>query len=734
MFFSISKFFLNAYLLLMLLGHHFAYAADDVNIYELSFEELLNLKVSTVSRQEQSLDESPAFIEIITQDDIKRRGYKDLSYLLDDIAGVQVTRTFGDNYFNALWRGVRHTIGSSHLILIDGIKFNNLYNNEAEIMAAFPLSNIKQVEVVHGPASVAYGNDAVVGIINIITNKDSQKGEAFVQVGENSTEVIDFSSFIKGERFQLRFSGRFDKGGMDMSNADNYRWTNPDLLVNTDIWGGFSSSHGEADSKHSNKSLEFSMFNEKTEITLQYHELSTGYGLEYTFDHSLPNAGEWIENEHSIHWKEIFDINNDIQLKTLLRYRSSNIDANSFFIDGYVTTNPETGDNQRLLEASYWEATNYSWIAGTELIWQVTPQLNLLTGFEYEGKNLQKAYNIEFGPLLAPEFVDSSYEFPVPPTEDSYDNNRIDTNQQGLYLLSQYQLSKPGAVTHHHLHFGIRNDYHSVFGSETSIRTGYVGQWQKTTFKMFYGQAYQEPSARLLYGGWQGSGSDPDLQPRNAETIEMNINYQLKSILLSGNYFRMDSKNLFNTTENGALNAGKGLATGGDVRVKYQTSNALLSSLSLWGTYSWLNSKEQTYDEQGGLGWSRVGDLADYTIHGGAYITFNQYWQLNIRGRFYSDRKTVETNELDEVESYFSLDANIIYQPKSISRLKLAIDVTNLLDEDYFHPGVRSASASSTNMGGLDENGVWIGSGSFYNAKIPQPGREIRLTAYWQFR
>ena len=80
MFFSLSKFILITYLLFMLLGHQSAYAADDVDLYELSFEELLNLKVSTVSRQEQSLDESPAFIEIITQDDIKRRGYKDLSY------------------------------------------------------------------------------------------------------------------------------------------------------------------------------------------------------------------------------------------------------------------------------------------------------------------------------------------------------------------------------------------------------------------------------------------------------------------------------------------------------------------------------------------------------------------------------------------------------------------------------------------------------------------------------
>jgi len=709
------------------------FAESSLDIYQLSFEDLLNIKVSTVSRREQSLDESPAFIEIITQDDLQRRGYKDLSYLLDDLGGVQISRTFGDNYFNTLWRGIRHTLGSSYLILIDGVKFNHLYNNEPEIMASFPLSSIKHIEVVHGPASVSYGNDAVVGIINIITNKDSKSGQAFIQIGENNTEVIDFSTFVKGERFQLRFSGRFDKGHLDMSNAANYQWTAPALLSNTDIWGGFSTSHGEAKSKRSNKALEFNLFSENTEIVVQYNELATGYGFEYTFDHSLPNAGLWIENEHSIHWKQKFEVNDKLAVNTLLRYRSSNINQDSFFIDGYLTSDPNTNEPLRLLDASYWESTNYSWTASTEAFWQITQKFNLLAGFEYEDKNLQKAYNINFGPSLPPEFVDSSYEFPSPPEQDSVANNRIDTTQQGLYLLSQYQLSRSTDKVQHNLHFGVRSDYHSVFGRETSVRTGYVGQWQQATFKLFYGQAYQEPSARLLYGGWQGSGSDPELQPRNADTIEVNINYQLEAVLLSANYFHMKSENLFNATDSGAINGGKGLATGGDLRVKYKTQMTFIDDISLWGTFSWINSKEQTFNQAQLLEWGEVGDLADYTVHGGAYFTFNQQWQLNIRGRYYGDRVTVKTNELGVVDNFLSIDANLIYQPSSIKRLKFALDITNLLDQDYFHPGIRSASASTTATGELDENGVWIGSGSFYNAQIPQPAREIRFTVYWQF-
>jgi len=73
------------------------------------------------------------------------------------------------------------------------------------------------------------------------------------------------------------------------------------------------------------------------------------------------------------------------------------------------------------------------------------------------------------------------------------------------------------------------------------------------------------------------------------------------------------------------------------------------------------------------------------------------------------------------------------YRPSRLKQLTLALNISNLFDQDYFHPGVRSASASTTNIGKVDENGVWIGSESFYNAQIPQPGRELWLTAYWQF-
>ncbi len=708
----------------------FARAEDAPSVFDFSLQELLNTKVITASREEETLDESPALIEIISQDDIQRRGYKDLSYIFDDIAGVQVSRGFGDNYFNTIWRGQRYTIGSSYLILIDGVEFNHLYNNESEILAAFPLSNIKYIEVVHGAASVAYGNDAVVGVVNIITNTDTDKTKAFIQYGENGKRVIDFSYQSQWQDYYLSLSGRYDQGDTDFSNADSYRWTNPELLSNTAIWGNFAKSSDSANSKHFNGGINATISAQQSELSLQYYQLNTGNGLVYTFDHAQPNA-RWKESEYSIHYKAQTALTETLSLKSLLRYRASNIDNDSYFIESYLTTNTEN-ELLRVVDFSYWQSTNYSKLASAELSWKVKPNWDLLMGSEFEFKNLQKAYNINFGPSLPPEQITTDYPFPKPPTVDSFPNNRKNTNQKSVYLLNRYDLYSQNSRIKHKLHFGLRVDKHSVFGTKTTIRTGWVGLLDKMTLKLFYGEAYQEPSARLLYGGWQGSGSDPNLKPRNSNTWEFNVNYKFKQVLVSGNLYRINSSNLFNTTEAGAINIGKGSTNGGDMRIQYRAATQQLENLTLWANITWINGKEQISDNSAQLSWQKNIDVSSHTIHFGGYFTFNNNWQINIRGRHYGNRNTVTTNQISSIPRYFTLDANLIYQPSHYANLKISLGISNLFNKKYFHPGLRSASANNANIGTVNSDGVWVGSESFYNSQIPQPARELMLSLHWQ--
>ena len=73
--------FVKLFFLFILLSTHVisVKASEEIDLFTYSLQDLLNVKVSTASKQERSLDESPAFIEIVSQDDIKRRIYKKLT-------------------------------------------------------------------------------------------------------------------------------------------------------------------------------------------------------------------------------------------------------------------------------------------------------------------------------------------------------------------------------------------------------------------------------------------------------------------------------------------------------------------------------------------------------------------------------------------------------------------------------------------------------------------------------
>ncbi|MAE17322.1 hypothetical protein CMK12_00010 [Candidatus Poribacteria bacterium] len=138
---------------------------DDFEMLEMSLTDLLDVEITTASSIEEKLSDAPATVLVISEDDIRNRGYSDLSELYNDIPGVDISRTFGDLYQREYWRGFRKGSSSPYLLMIDGLVMNHIWFNWTDVMTAIPLSNVKQVEVVYGPASSVYGPNAMMGVI-----------------------------------------------------------------------------------------------------------------------------------------------------------------------------------------------------------------------------------------------------------------------------------------------------------------------------------------------------------------------------------------------------------------------------------------------------------------------------------------------------------------------------------------------------------------------------------------
>ena len=128
---------------------------------------------SSVSKKMENIDLAPATMQIITAKDIQDRGYIDLLSVFSDLPGFDVTTDYGISYSVLYQRGYRApALTERTMIMIDGIEDNDLWTNAAFITKQYPLSNVKRIEVIYGPASTIYGANAFCGVVNIVTKDE----------------------------------------------------------------------------------------------------------------------------------------------------------------------------------------------------------------------------------------------------------------------------------------------------------------------------------------------------------------------------------------------------------------------------------------------------------------------------------------------------------------------------------------------------------------------------------
>ncbi|HEX2876110.1 MAG TPA: TonB-dependent receptor [Polyangiaceae bacterium] len=146
---------------------------DEPTPSDLSLVELLDTEVVSASLSEQSLAEAAAVIDVITQEDLRARGYRSVAEALQSVAGVDLV---SDHFqWNMGVRGVADgTRGYSRIVkvMIDGQPVSFRPSGENFLgLELIPLGVIDHIEIIRGPASVLYGANAFLGVVNIITLK-----------------------------------------------------------------------------------------------------------------------------------------------------------------------------------------------------------------------------------------------------------------------------------------------------------------------------------------------------------------------------------------------------------------------------------------------------------------------------------------------------------------------------------------------------------------------------------
>lgn len=204
--------------------------AADAPPPEQAFFEPLPVVLS-VSRLPQSLSDVPGALTVIDRDTIRATGYRRVPDLLRLVPGVNVS-------WQRAWWGVVNYHGLSSelsnrvLLLIDGRPVNSEYFNAGIdwVGSALDVDDIDRIEVLRGSNSTAYGTNAFLGVINIITRPASQARGVYAQVTRGDNGIADQTLRLGGsfDRLDLRLTlNQIEDDGLDRLVDDNrHRFAN----------------------------------------------------------------------------------------------------------------------------------------------------------------------------------------------------------------------------------------------------------------------------------------------------------------------------------------------------------------------------------------------------------------------------------------------------------------------------------------------------------------------------
>jgi iron complex outermembrane receptor protein len=197
--------------------------ATPQQLKKLSLEDLMNLDVTSVSKQPQPYAQAPAAIEVITADDILRSGASSLPEALRLADGLDVAQINSHDWAISA-RGFNNGLGNKLLVMMDGRSiYTPLYAGVFWDAQDYLLKDIDRIEVVDGPGGTLWGANAVNGVINIISKSAQETQGLYLEAG-GGNQLQDFAGVRYGtvlaSNLYFRVYGKyFDRAGEVFTNG-----------------------------------------------------------------------------------------------------------------------------------------------------------------------------------------------------------------------------------------------------------------------------------------------------------------------------------------------------------------------------------------------------------------------------------------------------------------------------------------------------------------------------------
>ncbi|MDX1958610.1 MAG: TonB-dependent receptor [Leptospiraceae bacterium] len=732
-------------------------------------------EIVTASRSKETRLDAPASIIVITEEEIRDRGYTSIDEILYDLPGFDISFSNGIPHIIGFQRGYRTPSMSRTLFMIDGKINNELYSQTAELTRQIPFSNIKRIEVLYGPASVVYGANAFQGIINIITkdgkeNTKPRQGNLSIQTGSNDTKAVDGGFTMKSGDWSFAGSGRyFQSNEADLSKREGF--FKDQYYNDSKTWGPMRYEENNNvrlwryHDPSFNKGALFSASYKDLKIGTINWERNEGYGVQYPGD-KVQNNALWKAYNHQVYGEIDSKITDRLNLYSLLTYRRSGQGGN------YIESFSDSGTNY--ISNTRWNTFNYSWLFNQNAEYKFTEKFKLAAGLKFEQRQITRNYDIpgyfnaydsnlnyegkqiDVSSIYPNGYgvgksTDPVYLVPPQPKDRMPRNNIAGVNDIGGFLLGTFDFGR------FRFSPGVRYDENSIYGSSVNPRISSIYRITQThVIKLIYGEAFQEPPFILLYGGFSGRRANPNLKPEKARTWELIFMRQGDSMLneVSVYYSRYN-----NVIKEEGENAGERKIYGLELKNQFYFSNFIPNSprLNVFAYYTYTEAQSSIYysfntknpdwlEGKNALGkyetsynnafpnsiplpreeqYYTLGDIAPHKFNLGLNLPIWNRFNWNLRGDYVSKRQLYLRNTLRNqgvtTDPYVLLNTAFTIK---FSFGNLVLKVNNLMNHSYTHPGVEAANSG---------NNYYEGSQGFNSSLLPQPGRSFLLSFNMSF-
>lgn len=146
-------------------------------------------------------------VTIITKEAIEESRVTTLQQALERLGSLSTASNGGMGHTTSVF--VRGMDSKRTLVLIDGVRYNDITGLSGAQYSQIPLYNVEQIEIIKGSQSGVWGADASAGVINIVTTqaKKGLHGSANVEYGSFDTKLASLQASYATEQFDLMMGG-----------------------------------------------------------------------------------------------------------------------------------------------------------------------------------------------------------------------------------------------------------------------------------------------------------------------------------------------------------------------------------------------------------------------------------------------------------------------------------------------------------------------------------------------